>query len=56
MTRLLDSDATAARDQYAVVAIDIGVTIRNVVSELEAVFERRGIAINVDEETDLCHT
>jgi signal transduction histidine kinase len=44
MTRLLDSDA-AARDQLVLSPIDIGVTIRNVVSELEAVFERRGIAI-----------
>jgi signal transduction histidine kinase len=45
MTRLLDSDATGARDQLVLSPIDIGVTIRDVVAELEAVFEKRGIAI-----------
>jgi signal transduction histidine kinase len=64
MMRLLDSSAAPARDQISVSLVDIGVTIRNIVSELEPVFERRGIAITwtrsgpvpcVDGDQDLLH-
>jgi len=64
MMRLLDDGATPSHDQISRSKVDIGVTIRSVVSELEALFARRGIEINwtrsgplpyVDGDQDLLH-
>jgi len=64
MMRLLETGATPARDQIVRSQIDVGVTIRNVVSELDAVLQRRGIGITwtrtgplpyVDGDQDLLH-
>jgi two-component system, OmpR family, sensor histidine kinase BaeS len=65
MIRLLDNGATPSHDQISCSKVDIGLTIRSVVSELEALFERRGIEINwtrtgplpyVDGDQDLLHS
>lgn len=45
MMRLLDSGASSTHDPISLSLVDIGVAIRNIVSELEPVFERQGIAI-----------
>src|SRR5262245_42262327 len=64
MMRLLDSGATPAHDEIVRSQVDVGVTIRNVVSELASLFDRRGIAIAwtrdrpvpcVDGDPDLLH-
>src|SRR5262245_7554570 len=45
MMRLLATGATPAGNQIVRSQIDIGIAIRNVVSELDAVLQRRGIEI-----------
>jgi signal transduction histidine kinase len=64
MMRLLDRGTSASRDQISLSLVDLDVTIRNVVSELEPVFERRGVAITwmrsgplpcLDGDQDLLH-
>ncbi len=64
MMRLLDSGTRPARDHISLSMVDIGVTIRNLVSELGPLFERRGIAITwtrsgplpcVEADQDLLH-
>jgi signal transduction histidine kinase len=53
MMRLLDSGATPACDQILRSQVDVGVAIRTVVSELESMFDRRGIAITWTSDTTL---
>jgi signal transduction histidine kinase len=64
MMRLLDCGASPAHDPISLSLVDVGVAIRNIVSELEPVFERRGIAItwtrngplpSVEGDPDLLH-